>query len=55
MNCETIHFSPRVGVTSGRRYAIVSWAASSGVERVQREPPNRSINWTTREKYIRKG
>jgi predicted 2-oxoglutarate/Fe(II)-dependent dioxygenase YbiX len=28
-------------VTSGRRYAIVSWAAASGVERVKSERPNR--------------
>jgi hypothetical protein len=40
-------------VTSGRRYAVVSWAALSGVERVRPEPPNRSIRWTTREKYIK--
>jgi predicted 2-oxoglutarate/Fe(II)-dependent dioxygenase YbiX len=37
-------------VTHGRRYAIVSWAAASGVERVQRERANRSICWQTRAK-----
>lgn len=37
-------------VTSGRRYAIVSWAAASGVERVQSERAKRSIWWATREK-----
>lgn len=42
-------------VTSGRRYAIVSWAALSGVERVRPERPNRSISWTTREKHVKTG
>ena len=37
-------------VTSGRRYVIVSWAAASGVERVQQERPKRSIRWETRAK-----
>lgn len=37
-------------VTSGYRYAIVSWAAASGMERVRDERPNRSIVWKTREK-----
>ena len=37
-------------VTNGYRYAVVSWAAVSGVERVQDERPNRSIWWETREK-----
>jgi hypothetical protein len=37
-------------VTSGRRYVIVSWAAASAIERVQQEPPKRSISWQTREK-----
>jgi hypothetical protein len=35
-------------VTSGRRYVIVSWAASSGVARVQAEPPKRSIQYVAR-------
>lgn len=39
-------------VTSGCRYAVVSWAAVSGVERVREERPNRSINWETREKNL---
>ena len=38
-------------VTSGCRYAVVSWVAVSGVERVRLEPPKRSIRWDTREKY----
>ena len=37
-------------VKSGRRYVIVSWAAASGVERVQADRPKRSILWKTREK-----
>ena len=37
-------------VTSGCRYAVVSWAAVTGVERVRDERPNRSIWWQTREK-----
>jgi predicted 2-oxoglutarate/Fe(II)-dependent dioxygenase YbiX len=37
-------------VTSGTRYAIVSWAAAVGVERVQGERALRSIDWQTREK-----
>lgn len=39
-------------VTSGFRYAIVSWAAASGVERVQAERAMRSISWDTREKKL---
>ena len=39
-------------VISGRRYAVVSWAAVTGVERVQSEVPKRSINWHTREKKM---
>ena len=39
-------------VTNGYRYAVVSWAAVSGVERVRDERPNRSILWETREKKI---
>lgn len=39
-------------VTSGCRYVVVSWAAASGVERVQDDRPNRSIWWDTREKKI---
>ena len=39
-------------VTKGRRYALVSWAAVTGVERVQAEQPNRSISWATREKKL---
>jgi predicted 2-oxoglutarate/Fe(II)-dependent dioxygenase YbiX len=42
-------------VTSGRRYAIVSWAAASGVERVRPEPPKRAISWSTREKRASTG
>lgn len=37
-------------VTSGHRYALVSWAAATGVERVQAERAKRSIDWATREK-----
>lgn len=37
-------------VTNGYRYAIVSWAAASGVERVRDERPNRSILWEAGEK-----
>lgn len=37
-------------VTSGYRYAVVSWAAVTGVERVRNERPRRSIDWATREK-----
>jgi predicted 2-oxoglutarate/Fe(II)-dependent dioxygenase YbiX len=37
-------------VVTGRRYALVSWAAVSGIERVQAERANRSISWATREK-----
>lgn len=39
-------------VTSGRRYALVSWAALSGVERVQAGPAKRSINWETGKKKL---
>ena len=39
-------------VTSGFRYAIVSWAAASGVERVQAERAMRSISWDTRTKKL---
>lgn len=39
-------------VVSGQRYALVSWAAATGVERVQAERINRSILWETREKKI---
>ena len=42
-------------VTSGRRYALVSWAAAAGVERVQPERANRSIAWDTREKKLPAG
>lgn len=37
-------------VKSGRRYAIVSWAAAEGVERVQAARAKRSILWSTRRK-----
>jgi predicted 2-oxoglutarate/Fe(II)-dependent dioxygenase YbiX len=37
-------------VISGCRYAIVSWAAATGVERVKAYRPNRSIRWISREK-----
>lgn len=37
-------------VTSGCRYALVSWAAATGTERVQAERAKRSISWATREK-----
>lgn len=37
-------------VTSGTRYAIVSWAAAAGVERVQSERAKRAIDWQTRQK-----
>jgi len=37
-------------VISGCRYALVSWAAASGVERVQSKRAKRSILWDTREK-----
>jgi predicted 2-oxoglutarate/Fe(II)-dependent dioxygenase YbiX len=37
-------------VTRGCRYALVSWAAASGVERVQHERAKRTIWWETREK-----
>ena len=40
-------------VISGRRSVIVSWAAASGVERVQARPANRAILWPGREKQIR--
>jgi 2OG-Fe(II) oxygenase superfamily len=39
-------------VTSGRRYVLVSWAAASGIERVQPERLNRTISWQTREKKM---
>ena len=39
-------------VSSGRRYAVVSWAAAVGVERVQAERAKRSILWSTREKKL---
>ena len=39
-------------VTQGYRYTIVSWAAASGVERVQAERAARSIAWDTREKKL---
>lgn len=42
-------------VTAGRRSVIVSWAAASGVERVQSERANRVILWPSREKQIRPG
>jgi hypothetical protein len=42
-------------VTSGRRYTIVSWAAASGVERVQSERPKRSIAWETRAMKVAAG
>ena len=32
-------------VTRGRRYSLASWAAVSGVERVQSERAKRSILW----------
>jgi hypothetical protein len=35
-------------VTSGRRYVIVSWAAASGVERVQLERPRGAIPYVDR-------
>jgi predicted 2-oxoglutarate/Fe(II)-dependent dioxygenase YbiX len=37
-------------VTRGCRYALVSWSAVSGVERVQPERANRAICWETRQK-----
>jgi predicted 2-oxoglutarate/Fe(II)-dependent dioxygenase YbiX len=37
-------------VTRGCRYALVSWAAASGVERVQDARAKRTIWWQTREK-----
>jgi len=37
-------------VTRGTRYAIVSWASATGVEKVQEERALRSIDWQTREK-----
>lgn len=40
-------------VTAGSRSVIVSWAAVSGVERVQDERANRVILWPSREKQIR--
>lgn len=40
-------------VTSGRRSVLVSWAAASGVERVQAQRANRAISWPSREKLIR--
>jgi hypothetical protein len=39
-------------VTSGRRYALVSWAAAAGVERVQPERAKRTIDWATRQKRL---
>lgn len=39
-------------VTKGYRYTIVSWAAATGVERVQPERAMRSIAWDTREKKL---
>ena len=42
-------------VTSGCRYVVVSWAAASGVERVQQDRPKRSIDWQTREKKLPDG
>ncbi len=39
-------------VTKGYRYTIVSWAAASGVERVQAERAMRSIAWDSREKKL---
>lgn len=37
-------------VASGTRYAIVSWAAAKGVERVQASRTTRAIDWETGEK-----
>lgn len=42
-------------VSSGCRYALVSWAAAAGVERVQSERAKRSISWGTREKKLPAG
>jgi predicted 2-oxoglutarate/Fe(II)-dependent dioxygenase YbiX len=39
-------------VISGYRYALASWAAASGVERVQTKRADRSILWVTREKKL---
>jgi predicted 2-oxoglutarate/Fe(II)-dependent dioxygenase YbiX len=40
-------------VVNGCRYALVSWASASGVEKVQAKRANRAILWDTREKKIR--
>lgn len=37
-------------VTGGTRYALVSWASASGVEKVQAKRAKRAIDWQTREK-----
>jgi len=37
-------------VASGTRYAIVSWAATADIERVQDARTTRAIDWLTREK-----
>lgn len=42
-------------VTKGRRSVLVSWAAASGLERVQTQPAHRAIAWPSRKKFIRDG